>query len=125
MNMTKIISIFLLLLTYTHIKAQEIKVSSNDAILKERIYQKNKKKVSNYSMKQFDALFFEFFDKKANADLILTKEEFYEYTIQIAIFSDRLASLYPEEKEIAEKSKKKWFAESYEDYLISKESQKK
>ena len=93
MNMTKIISIFLLLLTYTHIKAQEIKVSSNDAILKELIYQKNKKKVSNYSMKQFDALFFEFFDKKANADLILTKEEFYEYTIQIAIFSDRLASL--------------------------------
>ena len=125
MNMTKIISIFLLLLTYTHIKAQEIKVSSNDAILKERIYQKNKKKVSNYSMKQFDALFFEFFDKKANADLILTKQEFYEYTIQIAIFSDRLASLYPEEKEIAEKSKKKWFAESYEDYLLSKKSQKK
>ena len=125
MNRTKIISIFLLVLTFTHIKAQEIKVSSNDAILKERIYQKNKKKVSNYSMKQFDELFFEFFDKKANADLILTKEEFYEYTIQIAIFSDRLASLYPEEKEIAEKSKKKWFAESYEDYLISKESQKK
>ena len=125
MNRTKIISIFLLMLTYTHIKAQEIKVSSNDAILKERIYQKNKKKVSNYSMKQFDALFFEFFDKKANADLILTKEEFYEYTIQIAIFSDRLASLYPEEKEIAEKNKKKWFAESYEDYLLSKKSQKK
>ena len=125
MNMTKIISIFLLVLTFTHIKAQEIKASTDDAILKERIYQENKKKVSNYSLKQFDALFFEFFDKKTNADLILTKQEFYEYTIQIAIFSDRLASLYPEEKEIAEKSKKKWFAESYEDYLISKESQKK
>ena len=125
MNRINIKVIFLLVFTFSNIKAQEIKVSSSDAILKERIYQENKEKVSNYSMKQFDALFFEFFDKKSNLNLVLTKQEFYEYTIQIAIFSDRLAALYPKEKEIAEKNKKKWFAESYEDYLLSKESQKK
>ena len=125
MNRINIKVIFLLVFTFSNIKAQEIKVSSSDAILKERIYQENKEKVSNYSMKQFDALFFDFFDKKSNLNLVLTKQEFYEYTIQIAIFSDRLAALYPKEKEMAEKSKKKWFAESYEDYLLSKESQKK
>ena len=118
-----IIVFFVLIFSVT--KAQEIKVNDNDIMLKDRIYNSNKKKVLNYSMKQFDALFFDFSSKKASATQLLTKEEFYNYTIQIAIFSDRLASLYPEEKEIAEKNKKKWFAESYEDYLLSKESQKK
>jgi effector-binding domain-containing protein len=33
--------------------------------------------------------------------------------------------VYPEEKEIAKANKKKWFAESYEEYLLSKASQKK
>jgi hypothetical protein len=50
----------------------------------------------------------------------LSKEEFYNYTIKIAAFSDRLAKLYPKEKEVAEASKKKWFMESYEDYLFRK-----
>ncbi len=79
----------------------------------------------NFSLKDFDKLFFEFFDKKANDNLVLTKEEFYTYTVKIAIFSDRLAALYPKEKEVAAESKKKWFAESYEDYLLSKQNQKK
>ena len=125
MNRIKIIVLLLIVFSFSNITAQEIDVSSKDAILKQRIYEKNKKKVLNYSMKQFDALFFDFSSKKASATQLLTKEEFYNYTIQIAIFSDRLASLYQEEKEIAEKNKKKWFAESYEDYLLSKESQKK
>ena len=120
----EIILVFFLLI-FSVTKAQEIKVNDNDIMLKDRIYNSNKKKVLNYSMKQYDALFFDFSSKKASATQVLTKEEFYNYTIQIAIFSDRLASLYPEEKEIAEKNKKKWFAESYEDYLLSKESQKK
>ena len=124
LRIKEIILVFFLLI-FSVTKAQEIKVNDNDFLLKERIYEKNKKKVLNYSMKQFDALFFDFSSKKASATQLLTKEEFYNYTIQIAIFSDRLASLYPEEKEIAEKNKKKWFAESYEDYLLSKESQKK
>ncbi|MFV5693949.1 hypothetical protein ACM55G_00730 [Flavobacterium sp. LB3P122] len=107
------------------LQAQDKTVNTGDALLKETLYKANKVKVSNFSLKQFDALFFEFFDKKANPNLVLTKEEFYKYTIQIAIFSDRLAALYPDQKEIAAANKKKWFAESYEDYLLSKATQKK
>ena len=47
MNRINIKVIFLLVFTFSNIKAQEIKVSSSDAILKERIYQENKEKVSN------------------------------------------------------------------------------
>ena len=125
MKRINIILIFVMVLSFSSIKSQEITVNTKDAFLKERIYEKNKIKILNYSMRQFDALFFEFSDKKSDVNLVLTKEEFYNYTIQIAIFSDRLASLYPAEKEMAEKSKEKWFAESYEDYLLSKVSQKK
>ena len=107
------------------LQAQEKTVNTSDVLLKEALYNANKVKVSNFSLKEFDALFFEFFDKKSNPNLVLTKEEFYKYTIQIAIFSDRLAALYPNQKEIAAKNKKKWFAETYEDYLLSKATQKK
>ena len=107
------------------LQAQEKTMNTGDALLKETLYNTNKVKVSNFSLKQFDALFFEFFDKKSNPNLVLTKEEFYKYTIQIAIFSDRLAALYPDQKEIAAENKKKWFAETYEDYLLSKATQKK
>tara|TARA_R110002124_G_scaffold245201_1_gene410326 strand:+ start:173 stop:514 length:342 start_codon:yes stop_codon:yes gene_type:complete len=105
--------------------AQQPKVQSADDALKEQIYNANKKVVVNYSMKDFDALFFESSDKKSDPNILLSKEEFYNYTIKIAAFSDRLAKLYPKEKAVAEESKKKWFAESYQDYLLSKASQKK
>jgi hypothetical protein len=104
--------------------AQE-KSRHSDDLLKDSIYVANKVKVLNYSLKQFDHLFFEFSEKKSNAKSILTKSEFYNYTIKIAIFSDRLAALYPNQKQIAAENKKKWFAESYEDYLLSKTSPKK
>lgn len=104
--------------------AQVKRVNTEDGLLKDSIYVANKKKVSNFSLKQFDQLFFEFSNKKGMPDMILTKKEFYSYTIQIGAFSDRLAVLYPREKEAAEASKKKWFAESYQDYLLSKASQK-
>lgn len=107
------------------LQVQEKVVNSSDVLLKEALYNAHKAKVLNFSLKQFDTLFFEFFDKKANPTVVLTKEEFYKYTIQIAIFSDRLAALYPDQKEIAAESKKKWFAASYEDYLVSKATQKK
>ena len=129
MNRIKLILLFSLMLFFTFsfwsVNAQETIVSNDDALLKEAIYNENKVKVSNFSFKQFDELFFEFFNKKGNPNLVLTKQEFYNYTIQIAIFSDRLASLYPDQKEIAEQNKKKWFAETYQDYLFSKETQKK
>lgn len=104
--------------------AQNKKKMSADDILKERIYNENKKSVMNYSMKDFDTLFFEFTNKKGSKTELLTKEEFYTYTIKIATFSDRLGILYPKEKEVAETNKKKWFSESYEDYLLSKATHK-
>jgi hypothetical protein len=125
----KLIQLFSVTLFFTlsfwSVNAQEKTLSGNDMLLKETIYNENRVKVLNFSLKDFDALFFEFFDKKSEPNLVLTKEEFYKYTIQIAIFSDRLAALYPDQKEIAAESKKKWFAENYEDYLLSKASQKK
>lgn len=117
--------IFFFVASYWTLNAQEKKVMDKDMPLKETIYNENRVKVLNYSLKEFDALFFEFFDKKSNASLVLTKQEFFTYTIQIAIFSDRLAALYPDQKEIAAANKKKWFAEAYEDYLVLKASQKK
>ena len=104
--------------------AQE-KSRQSDDLLKDSLYVVNKVKVLNYSLKQFDHLFFEFSEKKSDSKSLLTKSEFYNYTIQIAIFSDRLAALYPDQKQIAAENKKKWFAESYEDYLLSKASPKK
>ncbi|MGZ9735054.1 hypothetical protein [Flavobacterium sp. GNP002] len=129
MKKIKLIALFSIVFFFTFsfwaVNAQEKNVKSNDMLLKEAIYNENRVKVLNFSLKEFDALFFEFFDKKSNPNLVLTKEEFYKYTIQIAIFSDRLAALYPDQKEIAAENKKKWFAENYEDYLLSKASQKK
>lgn len=129
MKQIKLIALFSIIFFFTFsfwaVNAQEKNVKSNDMSLKEIIYNENRVKVLNFSMKEFDRLFFEFSDKKSNPNLVLTKEEFYKYTIQIAIFSDRLAALYPDQKEIAAENKKKWFAENYEDYLLSKASPKK
>ena len=105
--MRKIILILTFSLFLNSLYAQEKKVNSADDLLKETIYNANKKVVTNFTMKDFDALFFEFFEKKSNDSLLLTKEEFYTYTIKIAIFSDRLAALYPKEKQAAAESKKK------------------
>ena len=116
---------FFLSLFHQTVSAEEIHVTDNDTLLKEEIYNENRVKVLNFSLKEFDALFFEFFNKKANPNLVLTKVEFYTYTVQIAIFSDRLVALYPDQKEMAAENKKKWFAEKYEDYLLSKATQKK
>lgn len=115
----------MLLFSSVTLMAQENPTRTNDDLLKETLFNANKVKVLNFSLKEFDALFFEFFDKKSRPELILTKEEFYNYTVQIAIFSDRLAALYPDQKEIAAVNKKKWLAETYEDYLLSKATEKK
>lgn len=116
-------SMFFFFLFFAPANAQKNKEA--DAVLKDSIYNANKSIVLNFSMKQFDALFFEFFDKKVSPKVLLSKQEFYFYTIRIGIFSDRLATLYPDQKEIAAESKKKWFSETYEDYLVFKASQKK
>lgn len=123
--MQKYILILLLLLFVNVVLAQEKKINADDEALKETIYNQNKKTVLNYSMKEFEQLFFEFSDKKHDANVMLTKEAFYTYTVKIAIFSDRLAALYPKEKETAEASKKQWMSESYQEYLVSKQAVQK
>ena len=109
----------------TNLYAQNKKLSVDDQLLQDSIYKSTKKKVLNFSMKDFDTLFFEYFSRKNNPDTILSKTEFYNYTVQIATFSDRLAKLYPDQKEVAEQNKEKWLSESYEEYLNYKASQKK
>ncbi|MDN3671535.1 hypothetical protein QWY99_00450 [Flavobacterium branchiarum] len=116
---------FLIFSINTNGYAQTKKLSIDDRLLQDSIYKSNKKKVLNFSMKDFDALFFDFFTVKSNPDVVLTKTQFYNYTVQIATFSDRLAILYPAEKVIAAKNKEHWLSESYEDYLLFKASQKK
>jgi hypothetical protein len=107
------------------IHAQVKKLSVDDQLLQDSIYKSSKKKVLNFSMKEFDALFFEYFNRKNDPNITLTKTEFYTYTVQIGTFSDRLAHLYPDQKEIAAINKEKWLSESYEEYLQYKASQKK
>ncbi len=116
---------FLILATHDITYAQVKKLPVNDRLLQDSIYKSNKKKVLNFSMKEFDALFFEYFNRKNNPNVTLTKTEFYNYTVQIATFSDRLAHLYPDQKEVAATNKEKWLSESYEEYLQYKASQKK
>jgi hypothetical protein len=116
---------FLILVINSNLHAQTKKLSINDKLMQDSIYKSNKKKVLNFSMKDFDALFFEYFNRKNDPNIVLNKTEFYNYTVRIAAFSDRLASLYPEQKEVAAQNKEKWLSENYEDYLQFKASQKK
>lgn len=109
----------------TNSYSQNKKLSIDDQLLQDSIYKSNKKKVLNFSMKEFDTLFFEYFSRKNNPDVILSKTEFYTYTVQIATFSDRLAKLYPDQKEVAEQNKEKWLSENYQEYLEYKADQKK
>lgn len=107
--------------TYAQVK----KLSVDDQLIQDSIYKSNKKKVLNFSMKEFDTLFFEYFNRKNDPNVVLTRKDFYNYTVQIATFSDHLSSLYPDQKQVAAQNKEKWLSESYEDYLQYKASQKK
>ncbi len=121
----KKIAVLILLFTVQFFVAQTIE--TNDPYMsdveKEALYLKFTKEVKNYSMKQFEELFFEY-QKQSFSSEILTKEQFYNYTIKIAAFSERLAGLYPKEKETAMQNKKDWLSKSYGDYLQSKKKSK-
>jgi hypothetical protein len=123
-NMRKIIQIsifYLLLFCSTSIAfAQEKKTNDPDRVIKEGLYLKFKKEVRAYNKKDFDELFFEYFQKQSDSKLTLTKEEFYTYTIKIAIYSEKLGLLYKDKKEEAQKAKEDWFSKSYSEYLSSK-----
>ncbi|WP_343696486.1 hypothetical protein [Flavobacterium sp.] len=127
--MRRLLSLSLLLFLVFSISdsafAQSKKIPIDDQLLQDSIYKSNKKKIMNFSMKEFDSLFFEFFSRKNDPEILLSKTDFYNYTVQIAAFSDRLEKLYPDQKEVAKQNKEHWLSESYEDYLEYKESQKK
>ncbi len=111
---------FLFLVTNNAIFAQEKASNDPDSTVKEALYKKYKKEVQSYNKNDFDALFFEFFKKQKDTSLTLTKEEFYTYTIKIAIYSEKLGMLYKDQKKEADKTKQEWFDRSYSDYLKSK-----
>ena len=50
----------------------------------------------------------------------ITKEEYYTYTIKIAIYSEKLGLLYKNKKDEANTTKQEWFDKNYSDYLTSK-----
>ncbi len=121
--MKKIIQISLftfLFFVATNNEAAQEKSNDSDAQLKETIYKKYKKEVQSYDKKDFDALFFEFFKRQKDKSLTLSQEEFYTYTIEIAIYSEKLGLLYKDQKEESQRTKQEWFAKSYSDYLNSK-----
>jgi hypothetical protein len=113
------ITTLLFFCTTTLVFGQEKTTTDPDAQIKETLYIKYKKEVRTYDKNDFDKLFFEFFESQ-NAVKVLTKEEFYTYTIKIAIYSEKLGLLYKDQKAEAEKTKQEWFARSYQDYLNSK-----
>lgn len=120
-----VLFVFLIILINNTTYAQVKKLSVDDQLTQDSIYKSKKKKVLNFSMKEFDTLFFEYFNRKNDPNVVLTRKDFYNYTVQIATFSDRLSALYPDQKEVAAENKEKWLSESYEDYLQYKASQKK
>lgn len=120
-----VLFVFLIILINITSYAQVKKLSVDDQLIQDSIYKSKKKKVLNFSMKEFDTLFFEYFNRKNDPNVVLTRKDFYNYTVQIATFSDRLSALYPDQKEVAAENKEKWLSESYEDYLQYKASQKK
>lgn len=122
--MRKIIQIavfsFFIFASANHAFAQDKKSNDTDLDLKETLYSKYKKEVQAFDKKDFDALFFDFFQKQGDSKITLSKEEFYTYTIKIAIYSEKLGLLYKDQKEEAQRTKQEWFDKSYSDYLNSK-----
>lgn len=94
----------------------------NDDKLKETIYKKHKQEVLNYSLKDFDALFLDFLGKQNNTKITLSKEEFYTYTMKIAIFSERQAKLFKTKKNEATANSEEYKSRNYQDYLSQKKA---
>ncbi|MGL2962324.1 hypothetical protein ACSVH2_00725 [Flavobacterium sp. RSB2_4_14] len=112
---------FMLLLLLSIFGFGQEKVSNDpDFLLKETLYKKYKKEIQAYDKKEFEDLFFEYFQKHNDKNLTLTKEEYYTYTIKIAAYSERLGLLYKEQKEDSQRTKQVWFDKRYSDYLVFK-----
>jgi hypothetical protein len=94
-----------------------------DESMKENLYSQYKNQVRAYTIRDFDALFFAFFTDSKDVAKILTKEEFYTYTIKIAIYSEKQGLLYKAKKDEASNTKEEWFSKNYTDYLATKNSE--
>jgi hypothetical protein len=110
---------FLICFSTILIQAQKVTKTIDD-VLKETIYKKHKQEVLNYTLKDFDKLFLDFLSKQNNPKIILSKEEFYTYTMKIAIFSERQAKLFKSKKAEAQANTEDWKSRTYEDYLNQK-----
>lgn len=120
-KLTRVLFItFLFLMANSKAFAQDKTTNDVDIQVKEALYKKYKKEVQSYDKNKFDALFFEFFKKQKDKSVTLTQEEFYTYTIKIAIYSEKLGLLYKDQKEESQRTKQEWFDKSYSDYLNSK-----
>jgi hypothetical protein len=96
------------------------KPTDPDMSIKNSFYKKFKREVLSYSHKEYDALFFDFLSKSNDSKSLLTKEEYYTYTIKIAIYSEKLGLLYKNKKDEANATKQEWFDKNYTEYLTSK-----
>ena len=115
-----VMSLFLIIASSLGIFGQEKSTATSDTQVKEVLYSKYKKEVLAYSKKEYDALFFEFFQKQNDNKNTLTKEEYYTYTIKIGIYAEKLGLLYKDQKAEARRTKQEWFDKAYQDYLITK-----
>ena len=70
-------------------------------------------------------MFFDYLKKSNSTKIILTKEEYYNYTVRIGVYAEKLGLLYKNEKENALKTKKEWLDKKYETYLNSKQLNRK
>ena len=74
---------FLLLLLFpASVVFSQKQEKTADDVFKQKIYAACKRKIVTYTLKDFDALFFEFFKKQNDQNLVLSKEEFYNYLVQ-------------------------------------------
>jgi hypothetical protein len=111
---------FLFLILTCVVFAQNKTANDPDSQQKEVLYKKYKREAQAFDKKEFDALFFEFFQKQKDPNVTLTKEEFYTYTVKIAAYSEKLGLLYKDQKEESLRTKQEWLDKSYADYLQSK-----
>lgn len=123
-NMRKIIHILFFYLLFFCVTAttfaQENTANTEDIQLKDSLYTKYRNDIMRFTRRDFDDLFLEFFRQQNNQTVTLSKEEFYTYTIKIAIYSERLGLLYKDRKDESLQSKQEWFNRNYSDYLNSK-----
>lgn len=104
--------------------AQEVKTSSLDNDLKEKMYNELKPKVNRFTKKDFDDLFFDFIQKQSSDTVLLTKQKYYNYTLSIAVYSAKLGLLYKDQKATSEKTKQEWYDKNYQEYLNKKQNKK-